>query len=100
LYGTTLCKAGSKDILEAAVTAFLEAAENGGGKLLYSVYYEQQASSEASLDLAFNDTLLESVEKQWKEIMPESSSSETSSFMIFEDRPGMDNEDDEADDGF
>jgi len=105
LYATTHLKVGSKEILEAAVEAFLKTAENGEAKLLYRLYYEHHAALREGesplLDLAFNDVILENVEKEWKKIITTDDSSENiPSFMVFEDRQGMDNEDDEADDGF
>lgn len=91
--------------MEAAIEAFLKTAGNGEAKLLYSLYYEHHAAvregENLPLDLAFNDTMLENVEKEWKKITATGDSSESlSSFMVFEDRQGMDNEDDEVDDGF
>jgi len=99
LYATTLYKSGSKEILEAAVKTFLKAVENGQTELLYRLYYEQHATASSPLDLAFNDMMLEDVEEQWKTIIADVDTSESASFMVFEDRPGVNNEDDEVDDG-
>jgi Rab proteins geranylgeranyltransferase component A len=96
----------SKTTLEEAVSALLKSVGSGGGKLLYSLYYEQeqQAStadpatpSEASLDLAFNDEILQAVEDQWKNIMADGNDAVEASFMQFEDREGMNDDDDEGD---
>jgi hypothetical protein len=109
LYATTLKSDTSKAILEAALSALLKSTEDGGGKLLYSLYYEQeqQAStadpatpSYASLDLAFNDEILQAVEDQWEAIMADKNSVVEGSFMQFEDREAMNNDDDDVDEGF
>lgn len=82
----------SKTLLEAAITAFLKTSCDDKAKLLYSLYYEQSGSgaSEAALDLAFNDQLLDSVAEQWSGIMSGQSGLE---FMRFEERAGMNEED-------
>jgi hypothetical protein len=109
LYATTLKSDTSKAILEAALSALLKSTEYGCGKLLYSLYYEQeqQAStadpatpSYASLDLAFNDEILQAVEDQWEAIMADGNSVVEGSFMQFEDREAMNNDDDDVDEGF
>lgn len=82
-------------MLEAATSSFLKTAENGEGKLLYSLYYEQQAL-DSSLDLAFNDIMMDNVEKEWKTIMGEE---DNTAFMQFEERAGM-NDNDELNDGY
>ena len=82
----------SKPLLEAALSKFLEIAENGEGKLLYSLYYEQEQAA-AFLDLAFNDQILEEVEQKWKTIVEEGE--EQTPFMQFEERTGMNDEDDD-----
>ena len=89
------------------MTAFLATAENGEAKLLYSLYYEQEQTTTAAaepaksidkpLDLAFNDVMLEDVEKQWKSIMEDNNTEELAPFMQFEDRQGMTNDDDDDD---
>ena len=110
LYATTLKSDTSKAILEAALSALLKSTEDGEGMLLYSLYYEQeqQAStadpatpSYASLDLAFNDEILRAVEDQWETIMADENSALEGSFMQFEDREAMINDDDDGgDEGF
>jgi len=104
LYVTTLQSNDSKQLLESAISNFLASTEEGGVELLYSLYYEQEQTakatsdsleaSEASLDLAFNDEILDDVEKQWKSILGETEADQAT-FMRFEDREGMNNEDDE-----
>ncbi|KAI9054347.1 hypothetical protein LZ554_001511 [Drepanopeziza brunnea f. sp. 'monogermtubi'] len=98
IYGTTLHSDDSKSHLETALATFLKSAEEGGDAL-YIVYYEQEQTSkssgelsEASIDLAFNDEILEEVETQWKSVMEEA---DLSSFMQFEDREGINEYDDE-----
>jgi len=96
LYATTLHSSASKTLLEAALTAFLQAAENGGGKLLYKLYYEQQEKSTSdSLDLAFDDRMLEEVEKKWADLMQDVDEEQRGVFMQFEERRGMDADEDE-----
>ena len=84
----------SKALLEAALSKFLKIAESGEGKLLYSLCYEQEQDA-ASLDLAFNDLILETVETKWKTIV---NSGDQTLFMQFEERMGMNDEDDDNDD--
>lgn len=76
---------------------------------MYSLCYEQeqQAStpdlatpSEASLDLAFNDDILQAVEDQWNAIVADENGVVEGSFMQFEDREGMNDDDDDRDEGF
>jgi hypothetical protein len=96
-------------VLEKAVSTILESVENGQGKLLYSLYYEQEQqgssidpamSPDASLDLAFNDEILQVVEDQWRTIMADENGVVDATFMQFADREGIDNDDDEGDEGF
>jgi len=109
LYATMLQSKDSKGLLEAALSALLRSAENGEGNLLYSLYYEQEQgasssdasmASETSLDLAFNDEMLQDVEHQWKTIIANDNSAVQAPFMQFEDREGMNNDDDDIDDGY
>jgi Rab proteins geranylgeranyltransferase component A len=96
----------SKSALEEAVSYLLKSIEKGEGKLLYSLYYEQeqQASTDptippnASLDLAFNDEILQAVEYQWKSIVTDDTGVGNAIFMQFEDREGINNDDDDDDD--
>lgn len=48
-----------------------------------------------SLDLAFNDRVLEDVESEWKAIIGTDANETT--FMSFDERPGMDVEDNDND---
>lgn len=50
----------------------------------------QSSSSEASLDLAFDDEMLDEVETQWKVVGEEA---ETATFMRFADREKHDEDD-------
>jgi hypothetical protein len=97
LYATTLYSDSSRELLQAAVKAFLSTAENEEEKLLFSLYYEQQGTDEINmnLDLAFNDNLLANVENEWKSIMLDSDAQ--AQFMTFEEWTGVnEEEDDEA----
>lgn len=49
--------------------------------------------------MAFNDEILEDVEQQWKTIMGDGSD-EQSAFMQFEDRKGMNDDDEDADNDY
>ena len=99
LYSTTRCSNNSKAVLEAALSALLKSIESGEGKLLYSLDYEQEQQS-ASLDLAFNDEILQAVEVQWKTIMADENGVTEPSFLQFEDREGMNNDEDDGDEEF
>ena len=94
LYSTTLHSSGSKVLLESVVTTFLAVAQGGVGKLLHNLYYEQEQTmndgATDSLDLAFNDGMLEDVRKEWKSIIGDTDTE----FMLFEDRAGTDADDD------
>lgn len=110
LYASTFSKPGSKEILEAALATFLKVANSREAKLMYCLYYEQKQAlrsvaslsptSRAPLDLAFNDEMLDDVEEQWKMVMGDRNATEQVPFMVFDDRQGIDNDDDEVDDGF
>ena len=91
-----MCSSNSKEVLEAAISFFLEKAEDGQGKLLYRLYYEQKAA-DSVLDLAFDDSILEDVEKKWKAIVGDGEDNRP--FMQFEERAGV-NEDDEINEGY
>jgi len=93
LYITMAHSTSGKTLLEAALAKFLQIAENGDGKLLYSLYYYEQEHAEAALDLAFNDQILEDVETKWKTIAGDGE--EQTPFMQFEERRGMNDEDDD-----
>jgi hypothetical protein len=95
----------SENIMRAALKTFLATAENGEAKKLYCLYYEQKELAPAaehdkfdmSLDLAFNDAMLDDVERQWKSIIEDDKAEESATFMQFEDRQGMTDDDDDAD---
>ena len=105
LYASTLRTSDSKALLEAAVSTLLKSTENNDSTLLYSLYYEQEqqfsgpATTDTSLDLAFNDEILDAVEAQWKNIMADENGVLDGQFMQFDDREGQ-NDDEEDDDGF
>ena len=94
IYVTTEYSSSSKALLEAALARFLEITERGEGKLLYSLYYELEQTA-VLLDLAFNDQILENVETKWKTIVE--GEEEQTPFMQFEERIGMNSEDDDND---
>lgn len=55
------------------------------------MYYEQQGSKE-KLELEFNDQTLKDVEQEWKRV---SSLDKEFPFMVFEERNGMGDEDED-----
>ncbi|CZT13137.1 related to rab geranylgeranyl transferase component A [Rhynchosporium graminicola] len=101
LYATTLYSDISKELIGKALSTFLQTAQEDA-ELLYSLYYEQRQSSKitttaseplyASLDLAFNDGILDEVEAQWRKVVGDV---EEATFMRFEDREGMNAYDDD-----
>jgi hypothetical protein len=67
---------------------------------LYTLYYEQQqAPGTSSLDLAFDDEMLDNVEVQWKTVFGYGDEEEHPPFMQFAEREGM-NPDDDNDDEY
>ena len=104
LYATTAHSEHSKNLLDSTLKTFLKSSEEDA-ELLYTLYYEQeqasrsadQAPSNASLDLAFNDEMLEDVESQWKSIVGDA---DATTFMRFEDREGANDYDDEPNEDF
>ncbi|PBP16892.1 putative rab geranylgeranyl transferase escort protein [Diplocarpon rosae] len=105
LYGSTLHCDQSNKLLKNAISKLLNSVEKGG-ELLCTLYFEKSQTakstaeleaSEASLDLAFNDEILQEVETQWASIMENPS---PESFLRFEDREGMNEYEDEENEGF
>jgi len=97
LYATTISPSCSQALLEAAMSKFLAIADNGEGKLLYILYYEQEQRA-ASLDLAFDDEVLEEVEKKWKTMVTDEEAQ--AMFMKFEERAGITDEDGDNDNDY
>ena len=65
---------------------------------MYSWYYEQKTSADSSLDLAFDDRILDTVEEQWRSLVePLEDGVE---FMKFEERNAMGEDDDEDNEGY
>jgi hypothetical protein len=61
---------------------------------LYTLYYEQQqVSGTSSLDLAFDDQLLDDVEVQWRTVLGYGDDEEHPLFMQFAEREGMNDDD-------
>lgn len=104
LYATTSYSEYSNKILDNAFSTFLKSNEEDAD-LLYTLYYEQEQvsrsagsePSDASLDLAFNDEILDDVERQWKAIVGDA---DQTTFMRFEDREGANDYDDEPNEDF
>ncbi|KAL2069016.1 hypothetical protein VTL71DRAFT_15354 [Oculimacula yallundae] len=104
LYATTSYLESGKELLDKALSTFLKSIEEDA-ELLYSLYYEQSQSSkstaasepsDASLDLAFNDEILDEVEAQWRQVVGDV---DGAAFMRFEDREGIDAYDDDEPSG-
>ncbi|RDL41064.1 uncharacterized protein BP5553_01043 [Venustampulla echinocandica] len=98
LYATTLYSATSKPILDAALSSLIKSTECSDARLLYTLYYDQQEDISSPCDLAFDDRILENVEEQWKEAMGSEGADGSSLFMQFEERRGINPDDDNDDD--
>lgn len=95
LYATTLHNNKSKAILELALATFYQSVEEAKPSLLYRWYYEQKETSTSSLDMSFDDQMLDGVEERWKEVIGDN---EELQFMQFEERNGMNADDDDNED--
>lgn len=94
LYATTSHTETSKAVLEDAIAKLLAATEDKA-TVLYTLYYEQhEVPGVSSLDLAFDDQVLDGVETQWKTIMSYTDGDEHPPFMQFAEREGMNADDD------
>ncbi|KAI1276456.1 rab protein geranylgeranyltransferase component A [Xylaria sp. FL0933] len=109
VYLTMQAAPQSSQILDQALTALLQAVSTTAD-VLYKLYYEQASSSHQplvtsqgsatvfefpspSLSLAFDDEGLDAVQEAWKLIMKDQSDD---TFMQFEDREGMGDDDDDV----
>ena len=63
---------------------------------MYTLHYEQQEESNSPLDLSFDDQILAKVETQWKPVMGDEVFD--GQFMQFEERQGMEPDDDDNED--
>lgn len=92
--------ANSKVLLETAVAKFFGIADSETAQLIYKLYYEQEQVTKVNgdtvepLDLAFNDGMLDDVEEEWRLIMEDQDDKE---FMRFEERAGMNPDEDDND---
>ncbi|KAI0521095.1 rab protein geranylgeranyltransferase component A [Xylaria bambusicola] len=108
IYLTMQTTPQSSHLLDAALTALLQN-ETTTADVLYKLYYEQAATSRQplatpqgsatvfefpspSLSLAFDDGSLDAVQEAWKLIMKDEGIDDA--FMQFEDREGVDDDDD------
>lgn len=117
LYASSSSAGDPKERLEAAISALLKCfpletsiesiVTRGEPKVLYSVYYEQMVGpignshSEnvyglgySSVDLAFDDVVLDNVEDAWRAVMGLTSGDQSptelsGTYMVFEDREPM-----------
>lgn len=102
IYLSTIRASSAKIILEKALSSLLAAVVDGqeAPPCIYKLYYEQSigastlnvdgsvATFSSSLpSLAFDDSLLDSVQRAW-ELVPGGSSQDEAGYMKFEDREG------------
>ena len=93
------------------MSSFIESTEYKEAQVLYRLYYEQKRSTltkqspgviyelaDPSLDLAFDDTMLDEVKASWEVTMRNQGGQEPGVFMQFEERNEMNGDDD--DDGY
>jgi hypothetical protein len=110
LYFTTLSTPSAKDHLQAALSSLLLAVRDGDQtpECLYQLYYQQSRGSTElkidgkilqlpapSLTLAFDDSTLQSVRQAWKVAMGPAADEPETEYMVFPDREGADEYDDE-----
>jgi len=128
LYASTLLEDNAKERLEAAVDTLIHsptfsrspdpATPESAPRVLYTVYYEQGCAStslsvsdglcsfpSSSLDLAFDDAMLDHVEGTWKAIVgvqvrdeADEASGSGNAYMVFEEREGMQADDEDMED--
>lgn len=108
VYLTMEARTHSPDILDMALTALLQAVATTAD-ILYKLYYEQAVSARKSivtsqgsatvfefpspsLGLAFDDESLDAVKEAWEIVVQDEVLDDT--FMKFEDREGVDDDDD------
>jgi hypothetical protein len=110
LYLTTLATPASKALLQSALESLMSALADGGDApaCLYQLHYQQSRGSSTckadgsviqlpapSLNLAFDDSVLDTVRQAWKTAM--GSEVDDQDYMVFSDREPADAYDD-ADD--
>ncbi|PHH75484.1 hypothetical protein CDD82_4431 [Ophiocordyceps australis] len=111
IYFTTIASPRSRALLDAALDSLLWvlASDDEPIKCLYKMRYEQKGSAGSliveesvatfappPLGLAFQDSVLASVEKAWNMVAPLEGASEAG-YMVFEDREGADCDEDSYD---
>ncbi|KJZ74808.1 hypothetical protein HIM_05717 [Hirsutella minnesotensis 3608] len=104
IYLSTVACAGSKDLLEEALSSLLKAASSDQEqpKCLYRLSYEQRGGSGtlavedkigtfamAPLDLAFSDSVLSPVKEAWKLVVAGDTADDDETYMKFDDREGV-----------
>ncbi|KAI9734418.1 MAG: Rab proteins geranylgeranyltransferase component A [Claussenomyces sp. TS43310] len=119
LYASTLTLDDARSRLDSAISRLLASVAAAGTegaskslKLLYALHYEQTQASSSSLDtgdgktytfppssvdLAFDDTLLDRVEDAWRRVMNQGAPQATGPedlFMVFPERAGFSHDDD------
>lgn len=113
VYLSTVCKSQSSAHLEQALSSLLAAVDPGtnAAESLYKLYYEQGTGGSSSLivdgktvtfpvpslDLAFNDAILEPVHDAWTIVTGTQTGDEGVEYMKFEDREGANGYDDTYD---
>ncbi|OAA54187.1 rab proteins geranylgeranyltransferase component A [Cordyceps fumosorosea ARSEF 2679] len=113
VYLSTISTASSKALLETALLSLLHAATAVGGQaipeVVYKLQYEQVGAKTPSLDvdeegivtfgapvldLAFRDTTLQPVRQAWEKLTGLAGEEADAEYYVFEDREGVDDEDD------
>ncbi|KAI3391336.1 hypothetical protein diail_7508 [Diaporthe ilicicola] len=113
LYLTTIYTSESKSLLEVSVDSLLAALSSEGSstpQVLYQLYYEQRSTNSSSLSggqrivefppspvsLTLEDSALKPVHEAWKKAMGDQTPEETlAEYMIFADREGAGDDDDD-----
>jgi len=104
IYATT---SGNQVLISVAITELLQTVDEASrGQVLWNLQYQQSLESssssnfddgktislaESSIDLAFDENILESVKAAWQKI----TGGEERDFLMFEDRNPVGDEDDE-----
>ncbi|KAL3426584.1 rab protein geranylgeranyltransferase component A [Phlyctema vagabunda] len=109
IYASTLQTSSGDTLLQAAVSAFIESSGDQNTRVLYRLYYEQNRSTsvpksqgliydlrDPSLDLAFDDAILDEVEASWKVTRQNIGEQEPAVFLKFEERNEMNGDDDDS----
>ena len=106
LYCTTISSPVATVLMEMAINILLSSVKDGDAQVIYKLSYKQYADNPSdddvgvaaqipSLDLVFNDRIIDQVEATWKEIMGQEPGASATEFMKFEERKGLYDDDDD-----